>query len=111
MIVYAQIKYRILIRVIIQQSLESNTRLYLTLADDFKKAFDSVEKSFGITEWTLTRTLEDLDVATTATHAGEDGGTTEYIHTRVGFKINTGKTRETRMRMANTSTMGVNASN
>lgn len=61
-------------------------------------------------EWALTRTLKDLDVATTATHTG-DGGTTEYIHTRVGFKINTGKARETRMRMANTSTMGVTASN
>ena len=38
-------------------------------------------------EWALTRTLKDLDVATTATHIG-DGGTTEYIHTRVGLKIN-----------------------
>ena len=31
-------------------------------------------------EWALTRTLKDLDVATTATHTG-DGGTTEYIRT------------------------------
>ena len=46
-----------------------------------------MEKSFGIMEWALTRTLKDLDVATTATHIG-DGGTTEYIHTRVGLKIN-----------------------
>ncbi|KAI0216279.1 hypothetical protein LSAT2_031691, partial [Lamellibrachia satsuma] len=100
------------LRIIVEQSLEWNSSLYVNFVD-YEKAFDSVDRK---TLWKLlrhygvpTKLLEDLDFADdlallSHSHQQMQDKTTELatVSLQVGLNIHKGKTKVLRMNAAST---------